>query len=219
MANELEKTLLGKNKRSVNNTVDKNSTYIEQKKLHKVFVQEEDPGEVEDGCIWLDTAKKKIIKQFPVEIKFEKQAEGSPELGSLVVGYIIDRENIQNPIYMAGSNSYCLDISDDYPNVFELSGFNSSSTSFEYRVYYYLGIRQVVNDEIKLCSSHDTTQFNTRVYAINGNDNLTLIDSTAPFSMYSEINAYLNYNNVNDANIIMAVNNNLPTYLDIHIVQ
>lgn len=59
MANELEKTLLGKNKRSVNNTVDKNSTYIEQKKLHKVFVQEEDPGEVEDGCIWLDTAKKK----------------------------------------------------------------------------------------------------------------------------------------------------------------
>lgn len=55
MANELEKTLLGASKRSVNNTIDKNSTYIEQKKLHKVYITSQEPESPADGEIWFDT--------------------------------------------------------------------------------------------------------------------------------------------------------------------
>lgn len=55
MANELEKTLLGTSKRSVNNTIDKNSTYIEQKKLHRVYITSLEPESPTDGEIWFDT--------------------------------------------------------------------------------------------------------------------------------------------------------------------
>lgn len=216
MANELEKTLLGTSKRSVNNTIDKNSTYIEQKKLHKVFVQEEDPGEVEDGCIWFDNSKQKIVKSFPIQIKFEIQGEGSSEMGGLAVGYVIDREKIQNPIYITGSNTYCLDIQ-EYSNVFELSGFGGSDDS--YKVYYYLGIRKVINGEIVLCTSQDTTQFNTHVYFMNGGTEETIIDYTAPFSYFTRRPSIINYGNVNDANIKTVIDNNFPTYLKISIVE
>lgn len=55
MANELEKTLLGTSKRSVNNTIDKNSTYIEKKKLHRVYITSLEPESPTDGEIWFDT--------------------------------------------------------------------------------------------------------------------------------------------------------------------
>lgn len=55
MANELEKILLGISKRSVNNTVDKNSTYIEQKKLHRVYITSQEPESPADGELWFDT--------------------------------------------------------------------------------------------------------------------------------------------------------------------
>ena len=215
MANELEKTLLGTSKRSVNNTIDKNSTYIEQKKLHKVFVQEEDPGEVEDGCIWFDNSKQKIVKSFPVQIKFEIQPQYPSEIGGLAAGYVIDREIIQNPIYITGSNTYCLDI--QYSNVFELAGFGASDVS--YKVYYYLGISKVVDGEIVLCTSQDTTQFNTHVYFMNGGTEETIIDYTAPFSYFAKRPSLINYGNVNDTNIKTVIDNNFPTYLKISIVE
>ena len=144
MANELEKTLLGTSKRSVNNTIDKNSTYIEQKKLHKVFVQEEDPGEVEDGCIWLTYTKKKIVKQFPIQVDFMlTQGDGSPSVnGNLIIVTIPDKENIQNPIFATGSDTYCLDVLAPESYVMELSGFNSTDGR---EVYSIFGVKKYVN--------------------------------------------------------------------------
>ena len=71
MANELEKTLLGTSKRSVNNTIDKNSTYIEQKKLHRVYITSQEPESPTDGEIWFDTTGNDIELYPPPSVSID----------------------------------------------------------------------------------------------------------------------------------------------------
>lgn len=214
MANELEKTLLGTSKRSVNNTIDKNSTYIEQKKLHKVFVQEEDPGEVEDGCIWLTYTKQKIVKSFPIQVDFSLiLGDGSPSVnGNFILVTIPDRENIKNPIFITGSDTYCLDISPtSEPCVMELSGFNSTDNR---EVFSVFGIKKYVDGEIVDITDHDTDGLlRINLYAINNEEELTISNwSYKPHSFAGE-RGFLH--DMNTPNTLTTISNKLPVYLDI----
>ena len=213
MANELEKTLLGTSKRSVNNTIDKNSTYIEQKKLHKVFVQEEDPGEVEDGCIWLTYTKKKIVKSFPIQVDFSLElGDGSPSVnGNLILVTIPDKENIENPIFVTGSDTYCLDILALDSLVMELAGFNSTDNR---EVFSVFGIKKYVDGEIVDITSQDTDGLLwINLYAINNEEELTISKwSYKPHSFAGE-RGYLYY--MNTPNTLTTISNKLPVYLDI----
>lgn len=102
MANELEKTLLGKNKRSVNNTVDKNSTYIEQKKLHKVYITSQEPESPTDGELWFDTTgnnidlypPKPLIDVTTGEYGPIPNDDGTISLEDYAMYYIADYTNI-----------------------------------------------------------------------------------------------------------------------------
>ena len=212
MANELEKTLLGTSKRSVNNTIDKNSTYIEQKKLHKVFVQEEDPGEVEDGCIWLTYTKKKIVKSFPIQVDFSLElGDGSPSVdGNLILVTIPDKENIENPIFVTGSDTYCLDLLALGPCM-ELAGFNSTDNR---EVFSVFGIKKYVDGEIVDITEHDTDGLlRINLYAINNEEELTISDwSYKPHSFAGE-RGRLHY--MDTPNTLTTISNKLPVYLDI----
>ena len=213
MANELEKTLLGTSKRSVNNTIDKNSTYIEQKKLHKVFVQEEDPGEVEDGCIWLTYTKKKIVKSFPIQVDFSLElGDGSPSVnGNLILVTIPDKENIENPIFVTGSDTYCLDILALGSLVMELAGFNSTDSR---EVFSVFGIKKYVDGEIVDITDHDTDGLLwVNLYAINNGEELTISKWSYQPSSFAGERGYLHH--MNTPNTITTISNNLPVYLDI----
>lgn len=213
MANELEKTLLGTSKRSVNNTIDKNSTYIEKKKLHKVFVQEEDPGEVEDGCIWLTYTKQKIVKSFPIQVDFSLElGDGSPSVnGNLILVTIPDKDNIENPIFVTGSDTYCLDVLASGGLCMELFGFNSTDNR---EVFSVFGIKKYVNGEIVDITDHDTDGLlRINLYAINNEEELTISNwSYKPHSFAGE-RGYLH--SMDTPNTLTTISNKLPVYLDI----
>lgn len=133
------------------------------------------------------STKKKIAELFPIQVKTRKTSDGIVEI------YIPDKENIENPIFITGSNTYCLDISNQ--NIFEIHNYDSNNMTCQYN-----GIRKYVNGKITYCTDQDTTQFRTQLYIYHYdgdgyyyNDYIT--DEIELFSQYYKDPAYLENTN------------------------
>lgn len=162
----------------------------------------------------IEVTYKKKVKSFPIQVDFSlTHGDLSPSInGNVILVTIPDKENIENPIFITGSDTYCLDVLLVSAScLMELAGFNSTDNR---EVFSVFGIKKYVNGKIVDITAQDSGGLLwINLYAINNGEELTISKWSYQPSNFAGERGYLHY--MNTPNTITTISNNLPVYLDI----